>query len=65
MTGQQLQAFLHSKSLRHKDVARLLNLTERTVSRYVAAKRVPRVVEYALRFAIGEQRKPRETSRHG
>jgi hypothetical protein len=52
VTGNQLQAFLHTHGLRHKDVAELLDVTVRTVERYVASQKVSRVVEYALRFAI-------------
>jgi len=52
MTGTQFQALLHAHGLRHRDVAELLDITTRTVERYVASKKVPRVVEFALRYAI-------------
>jgi hypothetical protein len=52
VTGRQLQALFDTYRLRHTDVADLLDVGVRTVERYVAAPRVPRVVEYALRYAI-------------
>jgi hypothetical protein len=65
VTGTQLQALLNAHGLRHKDAADLLEVGVRTIERYVAGKKVPRVVEFALRYAISEQRAQRRTSSNG
>lgn len=56
VTGSQLQALLDAHKLRHKDAADMLDVAVRTIERYVAAKKVPRVVEFALRWAIENAR---------
>jgi hypothetical protein len=55
----QLQALMHTHGLRHRDVAELLDVTARSVERYVAARKVSRVIEYALRYALQERSKAR------
>ena len=57
MTGPQFQALMHAHGLRHVDAAALLNVTVRSVERYVASKKVSRLVEFALRYAL-QQRRP-------
>ena len=59
VTGTQLQTLLDEHQLRHVDAAKMLDVGVRTVERYVAAKRVPRVIELALRYAIQERRATR------
>ena len=50
---------MHTHGLRHRDVAELLDVTARSVERYVAARKVSRVIEYALRYALQERSKAR------
>ena len=57
MTGAQLQALMHAHGLRHVDAAELLNVTVRSIERYVASKKVSRLVEYALRWALQQRPK--------
>lgn len=53
MTGGQLQKLLDSAGLSQRGAAKLIGIGERQMRRYIAGEAVvPRVVEYALRWAI-------------
>jgi hypothetical protein len=52
MTGNQFQALLDAHGLRHKDAAALLDVGVRTIERHVASKKVPRMVELAVRYVV-------------
>jgi DNA-binding transcriptional regulator YiaG len=54
MTGKQMQALLHAHGLRHADVARLLDVSVRSVESWHASKKISRVVELALLQAIAQ-----------
>lgn len=55
MTGNQLQKLLDSSGLSQRGAARLIEISERQMRRYVAGDaKVPRVVEYALRWVVAQ-----------
>lgn len=49
MTGSQLKKILAKAALSQRGAAKLLEINERTMRRYVSGEQpIPRVVEYAL-----------------
>lgn len=54
MTGTQFQNFLNKHELRHADAARLLQVTVRTIERYVAQDKVPSMAVDALRWHLSQ-----------
>jgi predicted transcriptional regulator len=51
MTGSQLKALIIKAGKTQVGLARELGIGERTMRAYIAAKRVPQVIEYAARHA--------------
>ena len=48
MTGKQLQKLLDSCGLSQRGAARTIEVNERSMRRYVASDRVPKLVELAM-----------------
>ena len=62
MRPPQLRKLLQDAGLTQTEAATLIDVTDRTMRRYVSgATPVPRVVEYALLYAI--ERRPKEAKR--
>jgi hypothetical protein len=56
MTPKQLQKFLDDAGLSQRGAARELDISERTMRRYIAGDLpVPRVVEFALRWLASQR----------
>lgn len=52
MTGTQLQRLIDSVRFTQRETARLLDINERSMRRYIASAEVPKVVELAVRQLI-------------
>jgi DNA transposition AAA+ family ATPase len=57
MNPRQLQRFLDEAGMSQRGAARELDISERTMRRYIAGELpVPRVVEFALRWLASQRR---------